>query len=116
MGQQLLEPPDVSGWHLGKGWFSTGAMLARMNFASQLATNQRFALRDSFKSVGSTPESVLTEALDRLMPAEFDAGSEAALNNYLRSGGAWTGSDAQLLTKVPGLVHLIAGSGEYQLN
>jgi uncharacterized protein (DUF1800 family) len=116
MGQLLLEPPDVSGWHLGKGWFSTGAMLARMNFASQLATNQRFALRDSFKSVGSTPESVLTEALDRLMPAEFDAGSEAALNNYLRSGGAWTGSDAQLLTKVPGLVHLIAGSGEYQLN
>ena len=116
MGQQILEPPDVNGWHLGKGWFSTGAMLARMNFASQLATNQRFALRDSFKSVGSTPESVLTEALDRLMPAEFDAAGEAALANYLRSGGAWTGSDSQLLTKVPGLVHLIAGSGEYQLN
>ena len=116
MGQLLLEPPDVSGWHLGRGWFSTGAMLARMNFASQLATNQKFALRDSFRGVGSTPESVLSEALDRLMPAEFDPGGQAALTDYLRSGGAWTGSDSQLLTKVPGLVHLIAGSGEYQLN
>ena len=33
MGQTLFEPPDVNGWELGKGWFSTGAMLARMNFA-----------------------------------------------------------------------------------
>jgi hypothetical protein len=29
------------------------------------------------------------------------------------ASGAWTGSDAQLRTKVPGLVHLIVGSGEY---
>ena len=106
----------MSGWNTGREWFSTGAMLARMNFASQLATNQRFALRDAFRNVRSTPEAVLTEALDRLMPADFDPGGEAALLDYLRAGAAWSGSDAQLLTKVPGLVHLIVGSGEYQLN
>ena len=116
MGQQLLEPPDVNGWHLGRGWFSTGAMLARMNFASQLATNQRFMLRDAFRPAAGTPESVLTAALDRLMPADFGSGGESALTDYLRAGVAWTGSDSQLLTKVPGLVHLIVGSGEYQLN
>ena len=27
MGQSLFEPPDVNGWELGQGWFSTGAML-----------------------------------------------------------------------------------------
>jgi uncharacterized protein (DUF1800 family) len=115
MGQQLLEPPDVSGWDLGQSWFSTGAMLARMNFASQLSMNQRFALRDAFRGTGDTPEAVLTAALRRLMPADFDSSGEAALIDYLRAGGAWTGSDSQLLAKVPGLVHLIAGSGEYQL-
>ena len=47
MGQQLYEPPDVNGWDLGPAWFSTGGMLSRMNFASQLATNQRVALRDA---------------------------------------------------------------------
>jgi hypothetical protein len=34
---------------------------------------------------------------------------------YLNANGAWTGSDAQLQSKAPGLVHLIAGSPEYQL-
>jgi len=115
MGQQLLEPPDVSGWHLGKNWFSTGATLARMNFAAQLTTNQKFNLRDGFRPVGATPEAVLSEALDRLLPADFDDGARAALLDYLRAGGAWSGSDAQLLIKVPGVVHLILSSGEYQL-
>jgi uncharacterized protein (DUF1800 family) len=115
MGQQLLEPPDVSGWHLGKAWFSTGAMLARMNFAAQLATNQKFALRDAFRPFGATADAVLSEALDRLLPADFDDDGRAALTGYLTAGGAWSGSDAQLLTKVPGLVHLIVGAGEYQL-
>ena len=116
MGQQLLEPPDVSGWHLGRNWFSTGAMLARMNFAAQLATNQKFALRDAFKPVGATPEAVLSEALDRLKPADFDNDARAALLDYLRAGTSWSGSDAQLLVKVPGVVHLILASGEYQVN
>jgi hypothetical protein len=57
----------------------------------------------------------LSEALDRFMAADFDTGSRTALNDYLLAGGAWTGSDAQLLAKVPGLVHLIVGSGEFQL-
>ena len=52
MGQQLFEPPDVNGWDLGPGWFSSGAMLARMNFAAQLATNQKFDLRDVARGLG----------------------------------------------------------------
>ncbi len=115
MGQQLFEPPDVNGWELGRGWFSTGAMLARMNFAAQLATNQKFNLRDGARADGRTPESLLSAFLDRLTPAPLDAGVSRALLDYLRAGGAWSGSDAQLLAKVPGLVHLLVGSGEYQL-
>jgi uncharacterized protein (DUF1800 family) len=115
MGQQLLEPPDVSGWRLGKAWFSTGTMLARMNFAAQLATNQKFNLRTAYQPDGATADGLLTAVLDRLQPADFDNDGRAALMGYLGSGGAWSGSAAQLLTKVPGLVHLVLGSGEYQL-
>ena len=28
MGQALFEPPDVNGWDLGPGWFSTSSMLS----------------------------------------------------------------------------------------
>ncbi|MDQ3068792.1 MAG: DUF1800 domain-containing protein [Acidobacteriota bacterium] len=115
MGQTLFEPPDVNGWDLGPGWFSTGAMLARMNFAAQLATNQRVNLRDQARSSGATPEALVDFALARLTLPQPAADQSAAYLDYLRAGAAWSGSDAQLLTKTAGLVHLMVGSGDYQL-
>jgi len=114
MGQQLFEPPDVAGWTLADGWFSSGAMLARMNFAAALATNQKFNLRDIFKPSGTSPESLVAYAVDRFTPMEYDSTAYNALLDYVRAGGAWTGSDTQLANKSAGLVHLIVGSGEYQ--
>jgi uncharacterized protein (DUF1800 family) len=117
MGQILYEPPDVSGWDLGQSWFSTSAMLARMNFASALAANQKFKLATSVKAANAskTPEALLAYVLDALVSAPLDTSVTTELSNYLHATGAWTGSDAQLQAKTPGLVHLVAGSPEYQL-
>ena len=116
MGQQLFEPPDVAGWDLGRGWFSTGGMLARMNFAAQLASNQKFNLRDLARPVGKTPESLLSFVLDRLTPNDYAPSAYNALLDYARAGiSNWTGADDQLATKTSGLVHLVVGSGDYQL-
>jgi uncharacterized protein (DUF1800 family) len=115
MGQQLFEPPDVNGWDLGPGWFSSGAMLARLNFAAQLATNQKFNLRDSSRGFGRTPEALVSHIMDQLSTSDFAPDCYRALVDYTRAGGAWTGSDAQIATKAAGLVHLIVGSGNYQL-
>jgi uncharacterized protein (DUF1800 family) len=115
MGQLLFEPPDVAGWELGPGWFSSGSMLARMNFASQLATNQKFNLRDEVKGAARSPEGLLTLMLDRLTAPPYATSAYQALVDYARAGGAWTGSDTQLATKAAGLAHLIVGSGDYQL-
>jgi uncharacterized protein (DUF1800 family) len=117
MGQILYEPPDVAGWDTGQSWFSTGAMLARMNFASSLAGNQKFKLVTAVKDagVGKTPEAMLAYFGDQIVTAPQDSSIAAELNSYLHSTGAWTGSDAQLQAKASGLVHLIVGSPEYQL-
>jgi uncharacterized protein (DUF1800 family) len=117
MGQILFEPPDVSGWDLGQSWFSTSAMLARMNFASSLAANQRFNLATAVKTAKATatPEALLAYFTDALTTAPLDASVTTALSDYLHANGAWTGSDAQLQAKSPGIVHLMAGSPEYQL-
>jgi uncharacterized protein (DUF1800 family) len=114
MGQQLFEPPDVAGWDLGRSWFSTGAMLSRMNFAAQLATNQKFNLRDGSRGFGRTPESLLSYLLDNLTAPRFSDDAYAALAEYARAGVNWNGTDTQLATKAAGLVHLIVGSGDYQ--
>jgi uncharacterized protein (DUF1800 family) len=118
MGQILYEPPDVAGWDTGPNWFSTGAMLARMNFAASLAANQRFNLTTSVKNAGAgkSPESLLSYVMDALVSAPLDPGVASELGAYLRATGAWTGTDAQVQAKTSGLVHLIAGSPEYQLS
>ena len=115
MGQQLFEPPDVNGWELGPGWFSSGGMLARMNFAATLATNQRFNLRDQSRGKVDSPEAMVSFMLDRSTPPEFATDAHSALLDYARAGAAWTGSDTQLAAKSSGLAHLILGSGDYQL-
>jgi uncharacterized protein (DUF1800 family) len=114
MGQQLFEPPDVSGWDLGQSWFSTGSMLARMNFASTLTSNQKFNIAAAAKGKGPTPEALLSFYLDQVTAADYDRASYDDLLAYLRAGVNWNGSDAQLATKAPGLLHLLAGSSEYQ--
>ena len=114
MGQQLFEPPDVNGWDLGPAWFTTGGMLARMNFAAALATNQRFALRDAARTSAGTPDSLVSFVADRLSLPQLPGHARAALTEYVRAGGIWIASEPQILNKAGGLAHLLTGSGEYQ--
>jgi hypothetical protein len=115
MGQTLFEPPDVAGWELGAGWFSTGTMLARMNFAATLAANQRFNLARATGSARISPEQLVDFFLfDRLSPAPFELGPYRELLTYVNTATPWTGSDAQVNTKAAGLARLIVGSSEYQ--
>jgi uncharacterized protein (DUF1800 family) len=114
MGQTLLEPPDVNGWDLGRGWFSTGAMLARMNFAATLASNQRFNIARDAAPFRRSAGEVFGFLMDRFTPAPYDGDASSELQSYLRAGGEWSGSDAQIGARAPGLARLIVGSSEYQ--
>jgi uncharacterized protein (DUF1800 family) len=113
MGQQLFEPPDVAGWDLGQLWFSTGTMLARMNFASTLALNQKFRLATAAASAKQSPQDLVGFMVDRITPASIKS-MYGDLVEYASSGATWPVSDAQMQTKVAGVAHLILGSAEYQ--
>jgi len=115
MNQVLFEPPDVAGWELGQGWFSTGTMLSRMNFASSLALNQKFNLARAVMPIRDSADKVVEYFLERLSPSAYDDQPVAELKAYMLAGGPWTGTDAQLQTKTAGLIKLIVGSSEYQL-
>jgi uncharacterized protein (DUF1800 family) len=114
MGQVLFDPPDVNGWDAGQSWFSTGAMLARMNYASALAANQKFELARTAADHAGSPNELLTWVLDSLKTAPLSTDVTADLLDYLTATGPWTGSAAQIQNKVAGVVHLVAGTPEYQ--
>ena len=109
MGQQLFDPPDVAGWDLAQNWFSTGKMLARMNFASTLSLNQKFRLATAAASARQAPDALVNFMLSRITPASSRS-MLGDLNAYAASA-AWTGSDTQMQTKAAGLAHLILGRG-----
>lgn len=39
MGQHLMNPPSVEGWHWGTEWIDSGALVERVNFASERLGN-----------------------------------------------------------------------------
>jgi uncharacterized protein (DUF1800 family) len=115
MGQLLFEPPNVGGWPLGTGWFSTGTMLARTQFAAMVAASQKEHLGVELQPESQSPQSLLAAMLDRVTPAPLDSGPNQALMSYLAAAGSWTGSTEQLNTRAAGLARLLVGSSEYQL-
>jgi uncharacterized protein (DUF1800 family) len=115
MGQALYEPPNVGGWPLGAGWFSTSTMLARSNFAAALASSQKSFLAVALQQDASSPQALMAALVERVTPAPFDSLPQQALLNYLVAGGPWTGSEAQVSTRAAGLARLLVASSEYQL-
>ena len=41
MGQSILDPPSVEGWHTGLEWINSGALLARINFVADRVIQPR---------------------------------------------------------------------------
>ena len=86
-----------------------------MNFAATLAGNQRFNLARDAGPYRQTPERLVEYALSRFRTMGFTAAQTASMTDYLRST-TWTGTDAQLQTRMAGLTRLIVGAGEYVFN
>ena len=42
MGQDLLNPPSVEGWHTGLEWIDSGSLLRRINFVADRLGNEEF--------------------------------------------------------------------------
>src|SRR6266853_1980801 len=84
MGQDLLNPPSVEGWHTGKEWINSGSLMARINFmAEKVGDTSAPGVRgiiDRLKTQGSLrPEQLVDGCLDLLGPVEVGADTKAQL-------------------------------------
>jgi uncharacterized protein (DUF1800 family) len=121
MGQDLLNPPSVEGWHTGKEWINSGSLMSRINFVADMVGNVNLpGVRDMItrlKAMGTlTPEALVDACLDLMGPLEVGAETRQELIEQARDGGAlhWNAPDAE--ARVAELLQLIVAMREFQFN
>ena len=118
MGQKLLDPPSVEGWHTGEEWITSGSLVDRVNFAAQhMSDAANPGVQDMVSRVsgaGATdadPEELVNSCLDVLGPMEVGDETRALLNE-VASAGMENGVSQELILD---LFKMIVSSREYQL-
>ena len=125
MGQSLLSPPSVEGWHEGTEWIDSGALMERVNFvAKELSDPSKPGIRriiDRIFSQGGTlsPEVLVDQCLDLVGPIEVEDQTREALVEFASIGGDLDtgsleegGANAQ---RVGDILRLVASTREFQL-
>ena len=123
MGQELMNPPSVEGWHTGTEWINSGSLMRRINFTADIVAEvERPGVRyivDELKVHGDvSPEQFVDTCLDLMGPLEVDEETRQELVDHAGTDGTlrWTteeqvGHSTQLVTD---MLQLIVALRDYQ--
>jgi hypothetical protein len=123
MGQDLLNPPSVEGWHTGKEWINSGSLMARVNFVAEKVGDTSLpgvqAIISRLKQRGSlSPEQLVDGCLDLIGPVEVGGDTKQELLSQAKEWGQVTwdsDSNAMLANQhTAEMLQLIAATREYQ--
>ena len=126
MGQRLLQPPTVEGWHEGLEWVDSGALMERANFAAkELGNVNRPGVQAIINRLASadggeiTPEQLVDRCLDLMGPIEVSDHTRAVLVEFAGRQGNLSlerhqpGDESE--QRVGELLRLAAATREFQL-
>lgn len=122
MGQDILNPPDVSGWKGGADWINSSTLFERFNFAEQLSAG-RTQGKPYFVDIPgqisaqnvAAPAALTDYYVGSLVDGDVTPEGRQALLDYLNQGTAYGPTTAAIDLKGRGLVHLVMSLPTYQL-
>jgi uncharacterized protein (DUF1800 family) len=122
MGQDLLNPPSVEGWHTGVEWINSGSLMRRINFTADLVGDTSRpgvqSLVNRLKGHGDlSPETFVDACLDLMGPLEVNEETRHELVDHASAGGAlkWgTDQDEESIHRVSEMLQLIVSLRDYQ--
>ena len=121
MGQTLINPPSVEGWHAGIEWIDTGNLVERANFASGKFADidqpgiQEMVARFLADAGGVTsPERLLNGCLDQMGAIELSQPTLEALTEHASRLVEMEGPDALPERKVVEMLRMVASTPEFQ--
>ena len=124
MGQILMNPPSVEGWHGGKEWINSGALVNRVNFVANrvgdlsLPGVQRIVERLGDGTEFISPSNFVDGCLELMGSIWVEEATHEALTSHVERGGQ-LGRDTEeertvFAERVSEVLQLIASSREYQ--
>jgi len=122
MGQALVNPPSVEGWHWGDEWIDTGNLVERINFASSHFNDIEkpgvSEMIDRFVAATggtATPQTLVETCLDQLGSIKIEAESQQYLVAHAsREGDLEVNGDQAGRQRVAEMFQLIAATPEFQ--
>ena len=120
MGQAVLDPPTVEGWHTGAEWIDTGTLVGRINFVSKHLgdTNkpgvQQIIGRLRVQGDTVSPQEFVDRCVEQLGLVRLDPQSRDDLIEHARRGGSLWADSAEFPRRVAEMLQLIAATKEYQ--
>ena len=122
MGQALMDPPSVEGWHTGPEWLDSGTLTERVNFAvEQLMDTSKPGLASIIERVAAagdaTPEQFVDRCLDLCGPLPVSEQTRATLVERAEQEGTLSfgdGASEQAEDRIGRMVQLIVAAPEYQ--
>ena len=117
MGQMLVDPPSVEGWHTGKEWVTTASLVNRVNFAvQQFADDTKPGVRSIIERVEArgpdlTPEQLVDSCLELMGAMSVSSRTRQELVEH----AAHANGDGESAERVMELLQLIVATREYQM-
>jgi len=124
MGQDMMDPPTVEGWHTGKEWIDSGTLVERINFVAEQVGNTDLpgvkAMINRLIDDGvSGPKELVEGCLDLMGPIEVSEQTLGLLTDHAsKAGDLQTGTEEERTEfgkRVGEMLQLIVASQEYQL-
>ncbi len=123
MGQDLLYPPSVEGWHTGQEWINSGSLMDRVNFVADLVGDTSLPgvqsmINRLMTQAELSPEALVDDCLDLLGPLELEPETRQNLIEQAQEGGnlRWDtqSEDSPSSQRVAEMMQLIVATREYQ--
>jgi uncharacterized protein (DUF1800 family) len=119
MGQDLMNPPTVEGWHTGKEWIDSGTLVERINFAAdQIGNTGLPGVKDIINRLGSEnvvgPEQLVDRCLELVGSYELAEETRQQLIEHAQKGGRLRPGTEEYSNQVGEVLQLIVATQEYQ--
>ena len=119
MGQEILNPPSVEGWHTGKEWIDGGTLVRRINFiADYMADLNQPGIQDiveKLKAEGSTlsPAGLVDGCLRLLGCYELETETRQMLISSAEKTGDLPTNNKEFPVQVTQMLQMIVATKEY---